>query len=48
MNPIGFVILLAALALSVAIAVLSHGYVLFIGLPLLFGLPLAGVFGRRR
>ena len=48
MNPIGLVILLIALALSVGIAVLSHGHILLIGLPLLFGLPLAGMFGRRR
>ena len=48
MNPLGLVILLATVVLSVAIAVLSRGHILFIGLPLLFGLPLAGVFGRRR
>ena len=45
---LGLVILLLALALSAAIALLSHGHILFIGLPLLFGVPLAGVFGRRR
>ena len=48
MSMLGLVILLVALALSVGVGVLSHGHVLFIGLPLLFGLPLAGVFGRRR
>ena len=48
MNFIGLTILLVALAFSIAIAVLSHGHILFIGLPLLFGAPLAGVFGRRR
>ena len=48
MSLIGLVILIASLALSVAIAVLSHGHVLFIGLPLLLGVPLAGVFGRGR
>ena len=47
MNRVGLVILFAAIALSVAIAVLSRGHILFIGLPLLFGIPLAGVFGRR-
>jgi len=45
---IGLLILVAAVALSVAVAVLTHGHVVFIALPLLFGLPLAGLFGRRR
>ena len=48
MNLTGVVILLAASALSVVIAVLTHGHVLFLGIPLLVGLPLAGVFGRTR
>ncbi len=48
MTSISLAILLAAVALSVALAVLSHGHVLFIGLPLLFGVPLAGMFRRRR
>lgn len=42
------IILLVSVALSVAIAVLTRGHFLFIGLPLLFGLPLAGLLGRRR
>ncbi len=48
MSSAGLVILLAAVALSVAITVLSHGHVVLIALPLLIGVPLAGVFGRRR
>ena len=48
MNLTGVVILVAASALSVVIAVLTHGHVLLVGIPLLFGLPLAGVFGRTR
>ncbi len=48
MNGIGLAILLASIALSVAITVLSHGHVVLIALPLLIGVPLAGVFGRRR
>ncbi len=48
MSFLGLAILLVALALSVAVAVFSHGHILFIGLPLLFGVPLAGMFGRRR
>ena len=48
MTGIGLLILLASIALSVAITVLSHGHVALIALPLLIGVPLAGVFGRRR
>ena len=48
MNLTGLAILLAALALSVLIVVLTHGHVLFLGIPLLFGVPLAGIFGRTR
>jgi hypothetical protein len=48
MGVIGFAILIGSLALSALIASATHGHVLFIALPLLFGLPLAGFFGRRR
>ncbi len=48
MTITGVVILLAALVLSVAVGVLSHCHVLFLGLPLLVGAPLATLFGRRR
>ena len=48
MTITGVAILLAALGLSVAIGILSHGHVLFLGLPLLIGAPLATLFGRRR
>ncbi len=48
MTAVGLIILLAALGLSLAVGVLSHGHILFIGLPLLFGAPLAALFGRRR
>jgi hypothetical protein len=44
----GLLILVISIALSVLLAVLTHGHVLFFGLPLVIGLPLAGVFGRRR
>jgi hypothetical protein len=44
---IAFLILAASLALSVLIAVLTHGHVLFLFLPLAFGLPLAALFRRR-
>ena len=47
MNPLALAILLASVALSVAITCLSHGHVVLIALPLLFGLPLAGFFRRR-
>jgi len=48
MGVIAVAILIGSLALSALIAVATHGHVLFIALPLLFGLPLAGLFGRRR
>ena len=48
MTIIGVAILATALGLSVAIGILSHGHVLFLGLPLLVGAPLATLFGRRR
>jgi hypothetical protein len=48
MNALGIAILLGSILLSVVIAVISHGHMIFIGLPLLFGLPLAGILGRRR
>ena len=48
MNALGIAILLGSILLSVVIAVISRGHVIFIGLPLLFGLPLAGILGRRR
>ena len=48
MTITGVVILIAALGLSVAIGLLTHGHVLFLGLPLLVGAPLATLFGRRR
>lgn len=48
MNRTGLLILVASIAVSIAITMLSGGRFIFIGLPLLFGLPLAGLFGRRR
>ena len=36
------IIVVAALAMSVLVAVLTHGHVLFLGLPVIIGLPLAG------
>jgi len=42
------VIVLGSVALSALIAVATHGHVLFLALPLVFGLPLAGLFRRRR
>ncbi|MDB5479916.1 MAG: hypothetical protein JWO83_969 [Caulobacteraceae bacterium] len=48
MGVIGFAILIGSLALSVLIAVATHGHVLFFFLPLIFGLPIAGLFSRRR
>ena len=48
MSSVGLVVLLAAVALSVALTTLSHGHVMLIALPLLIGVPLAGAFGRRR
>jgi hypothetical protein len=41
-------ILVASLALSGLIAVATHGRVVILLLPLMFGLPLAGVLHRRR
>lgn len=48
MSRTGVLILVIALLVSVAVTVLSHGRFILIGLPLLFGLPLAGALGRRR
>lgn len=48
MGVIGIAILLGSLALSALIAVATHAHVVFFFLPLIFGLPLAGLFGRRR
>ena len=48
MNALGLLILLAAIGVSVAVYFITHGHVLLIALPLVLGLPLAGVFGRRR
>jgi hypothetical protein len=41
-------IVLGSLALSVVVAVLSHGQVMVLLLPLVLGLPLAGLARRRR
>jgi hypothetical protein len=48
MGVIGLAILIGSLALSALIAVVTHEHVRLIALPLLFWLPLAGLFGRRR
>jgi hypothetical protein len=46
---IALLILAASLALSLAVALLTHGQVLLLFLPLAFGLPLAALFrGRGR
>ncbi len=42
------IIILASIALSAALALISHGHILFLGLPLVIGLPLAGLSSRRR
>ena len=47
MSRLGLLILLAAIAVSVAVSFLSHGRVLLVALPLLFGAPLVGLFRRR-
>ena len=47
MNRTGLTILVVAVLISVLVTLLSHGQVILIGLPLLFGVPLAGFFGRR-
>ena len=48
MSRTGWLILVAAILVSVLIAVATRGHVILFALPLLFGLPLAGIFGRRR
>jgi hypothetical protein len=45
---VALLIVVGSVALSVLIAVATHGHVLFLALPLVFGLPLAGLFRRRR
>jgi hypothetical protein len=41
-------ILIGSVLLSVLIAIATRGHVLFLALPLVFGLPLAGLLRRRR
>lgn len=48
MNRTGLIILVVAIVVSVAVTALSGGRFILIGLPLLFGLPFTGLFGRRR
>lgn len=47
MNRLAILILVATIALSAIITVLSRGRVFVLFLPLLIGLPLAGLFRRR-
>ena len=42
------ILIAASLALSALVAFLTHGQVLFLALPLLIGLPLAGLLKGRR
>jgi hypothetical protein len=48
MSRLAWLILLIALAASVAVSLVSHGHFVLIALPLLFGAPLVAVFRRRR
>ncbi|HEY1928629.1 MAG TPA: hypothetical protein VGG92_14270 [Caulobacteraceae bacterium] len=48
MSRTGWLILLVALAISVAITLATHGHFVLVALPLLFGAPLAAIFRRRR
>ena len=48
MGGAGLLIIIVTLLVSVAVFLLSHGQVVLIALPLMIGLPLAGLFGRRR
>lgn len=48
MNRTGLIVLVVAIVISIAVTVFSGGRFILIGLPLLFGLPLAGMFGRGR
>ncbi len=48
MSLIGWLIIAVSAALTALIAIATHGHVLFVCLPLLFGLPLAGAVGRRK
>jgi hypothetical protein len=47
-TPVAVLIVIGSVLLSVLVAAASHGHVLFLALPLVFGLPLAGLFRRRR
>ena len=48
MGALGVLILAVSVIASVLIFLLTRGHVALIALPLVIGLPLAGVFGRRR
>ncbi|HSZ52046.1 MAG TPA: hypothetical protein VK801_10785 [Caulobacteraceae bacterium] len=48
MSRTGWLILLVALAASIAITLTTRGHFVLIALPLLFGAPLAAIFRRRR
>jgi hypothetical protein len=48
MSRTGWLILIIALAASVAITLTTRGHFVLIALPLLFGAPLAAIFRRRR
>jgi hypothetical protein len=47
-SRLGWLILLLALAASLAVTVLSRGHFMFVAAPLLLGAPLAAWFRRRR
>ena len=48
MGALGMTILAVSVIASVLIFLMTRGHVMLIALPLMVGLPLAGVFGRRR
>ncbi|HEY2051473.1 MAG TPA: hypothetical protein VGH03_19210 [Caulobacteraceae bacterium] len=48
MSRLGWLILLVALAVSIAVTFVSRGHFVLIALPLLFGAPLAALFRGRR
>jgi hypothetical protein len=48
MSRLAWLILLIALAVSVAVSFASRGHFVLIALPLLVGAPLAAMFRRRR
>ena len=48
MSALGLLIIVLSLFVCVGVFLLSHGQVVLIALPLMIGLPLAGLLGPRR